>query len=373
MTGTQAIDPAALGLVECISVADAAVLHNTESGAIVASDAFGALLFDGLRETGEVPGAVAALAQALDLPAAELRETVAAIVEHWQQDGLFLTALQPFPNPVAARPAQGEHRVFAHETRAVAVELEDKALARDLDRALAPMGLGSQRPPGAAVLRLDVIAEDGGAYGVLREGVPVWGKAGYTLTRFHLLREIMDGLAGPERVAAHLHASAVAEAGRGLVFAGASGSGKSTLASLLIASGAALAADDHVAIDTSGTALLAFPTRPNLKPGSQGLPEIVAMADGQGEVVPERRVPVGDAVALAGFVFPRYDPGAPNRVTPVAPGEALRRLIQTGSRVSRETRSIAPLLRALRNVPAVELSYCDNAFARATCRDLLAR
>ncbi len=395
MTEIQAIDPAALALVECIPVGEAAILHNMESGAIVASDAFGALLFERLRAVQDGPGAVAALAQALGLPAAELGETAAAILARWAGDGLFLTALQPFPNPVTPRPAQGTRRVFAHGTRAVVLQSEDDALTADLARALAPMGLGSALPPGATVLRLDAICE-AGAYGVLREGVPVWGWAGYTLTRFHLLREIMDGLAGPERVAAHLHASAVAEAGRGLVFAGASGSGKSTLATLLIGDGAALAADDHVAIDTSGTALLAFPTRPNLKPGAQDLPEIGAIvgrdaegqgadkpgaegpgaegpgAEGPGAVAPLRRVPPGEAVTLGGVVFPHYDPAAWNTVTPMAPDEALARLIQTGSRVSRETRSIAPLLHALTTCPAVELSYCDNAFARAACRELLA-
>ncbi len=370
-------DPAAraeaLGHVESLPLGEAVILHNRESGAIVASNAFGALLLDHLRATPETDTVVGRVAAALDRPVAEVRGAVQGTLASWAADGLFLTALRPFPMPIPYRPPDGgATRGLGLGGRGLVLEAEDPALVDDIDRALAPIGL-RETDPGDGAVRLEVILDDTG-YGVFRDRQPVWGAAGYELTRFHLLREIMDILCRSERVAAHLHASAMAMHGTGLIFAGASGSGKSTLATLLLGAGAALAADDHVAIDITGAALLAFPTRPNLKPGTSTLPRvravIAAEAEGAGDFVPRARVPVGTAVRLGGFVFPRYDPEGENALTPMAPDAALRELIQTGSRVSRSTRSIAPLLHALGTTPCQRLSYHDTGFAIAECRAL---
>lgn len=357
--------------VECLPLGDVMIAHNRESGAMVATNAFGAMLIDHLRETAQAGAAVHSIAAALDLPTGDVRGAVEATMARWQADGLFLTALRPFPGASPHRPVEdGVTRRLGLGTRAVTLHSEDAALVDDLDRALAPMGLATGDAVRGDPVLLEVIrGEDG--FGAFRDGAPIWGAAEYELTRFHMLREIMDALCGPERVAAHLHASAMAREGAGLVFAGASGSGKSTLATLLLGAGAALAADDHVAIDTSGDALLAFPTRPNLKPGTAEVPRVRAVIASQGEggasFVPRARVPIGTGVRLAGFVFPRYAPDADNALEPIAPDAALRELIQTGSRVSRSTRSIAPLLHALGSRPTVRLTYRDTDFAIAQC------
>ena len=242
-------------------------------------------------------------------------------------------------------------------------------LAADVARALAPMQLHRADPAPGTAVRLDVLTEDDGI-GVFRDGQAVWGAAGYELSRFHLLREVMDALAGPERIAAQLHAGAVARAGRALVFAGASGSGKSTLAAILTAASAELVADDHTALATDARHLLAFPTRPNLKPGAFALPELQHWAGAQ-EYIPARIAPAGAEIALAGFVFPEYAADADNALDPLDKTEALQRLIRTGSRVSRTTRSIAPLVAALGAVPTLRLTYRDTGFARAACERLL--
>ena len=270
------IDPAALaralGHLESLPLGAAHILHNRESGAIVASNAFGALLIDQLKDSPDVDAVVRATAAALEMPAPEVRGAVEATLARWVADGVFLTEIQPFPMPVAYRPPEGVvPRRLALGPRAALLSSESAALADDIARAVAPMGLESEGA-GPAV-RLDVIEEDG-VFGVFRDHAPVWSAAPYELTRFHLLREIMDILCGPERVSAHLHAGAVARDGATLVFAGASGSGKSTLATALIGAGAALVSDDHVALDVDGEALLAFPTRPNLKPGAAEVPEV---------------------------------------------------------------------------------------------------
>ncbi len=361
----------ALDHLECLPLGDAVILHNRESGAIVASNAFGALLIDALRAVPDIDALVARIAAELALPVPKARAAVEATLSRWTEDGLFLTDLQPFPMPIAHRPpVEAARRFLSLGSRAAVVHSESADLADDIARALAPMGLAAESSEKG--VQLEVIEEDG-VFGVFRDGAPVWGAAPYELTRFHLLREIMDILCGPDRVAAHLHASAVAIDGTALVFAGASGSGKSTLATALIGTGAVLVADDHVAVDVSGEALRAFPTRPNLKPGAREIPAVAVATGGEGagEFTPETSLPVGAAVRLAGFVFPRFDPDGDNAVTRLDPAEALRALIQTGSRVSRSTKSIAPLLYALNTHPVRELSYRDTDFAIGECRALL--
>lgn len=56
-----------------------------------------------------------------------------------------------------------------------------------------------------------------------------------------------------------LHATCVADGGRGLLIAGAPGSGKSRLALELIAFGASLVADDQTLLSAEGDALVAAP------------------------------------------------------------------------------------------------------------------
>lgn len=375
------VDPGlaqALTHVECLPLGDTVIVHNRESGAMVETNAFGAMLLDHLTARPDPDTAVAGIAAALARPEAEVRDAVAPILARWTADGVFLTAQRPFPRAVPYRPVEGGVvRRFTLGPRAVTLACEDAALVTDLDRALAPLGLGDARPQTAqAPLRLEAL-HDGAGYGVFRDGAPVWGVAGYELTRFHLLREIMDGLVGPERVGAQLHASAVALSGQALVFAGASGSGKSTLATLLLGAGCAQVADDHVALSTGGDRLFAFPTRPNLKPGTKALPEVRAIvaaegAEDAGGFAPRTRVPAGTPVALAALVFPAFAPDAENSRSPVAPEAALRMLIQTGSRVSRSTRSVAPLIAALDGRPIWRLSYRDSAFARDACLALMA-
>ena len=366
--------------IESLPLGEAVILHNRESGAIVASNAFGALLLDALRLASAADRAVTEVAARLAVPEAEVRPAVEASLAQWQADGLFLEARQPFPTPVPYRPAEIDApRAFALGPQRVVLACEDADLDADLARALAPLGLvetglgETSVPGGSPPVRLDAI-KYGPGYGLFRDAAPVWGAAGYELTRFHLLREIMDALLDPARIAAQLHASAVAVGGRALVFAGASGSGKSTLATMLRATGAALAADDHVALATEGPAILAFATRANLKTGAPELSDfntIDGAGAGQGDRADPARVPTGGRLPLAGLVFPHYAPDGDNARTEIAPEEALRTLIQTGSRVSRHTRSIAPLVKALRAVPLVRLSYRDNAFAVAQCRALL--
>lgn len=367
----------ALDHVESLPLGDTVIVHNRESGAMVATNAFGAMLVDHLRATPDAEAVVATMAEALELPDSEVRGAVQATLARWAVDGLFLTALRPFPMTIPYHPPQGGAQLhLGLGSRAVLLRSEDAALVEDIARALAPMGLAmGAAVTGEAPVRLDVIRGDEG-YWAFRGGAPIWGVAGYELTRFQMLREIMDALCGPERVSAHLHASAMALDGAALVFAGASGSGKSTLATLLLGAGAALAADDHVAVDLTGEALFAFPTRPNLKPGTAELPQLRAIiaaqgqGQGRGDFVPKARLAVGTPVRLAGVVFPRYAPDGDNTLTELAPDAALRELIQTGSRVSRITRSIAPLLHALNARPTFRLSYRDTDFAVTQCLSL---
>lgn len=372
---------AGLGHVECLPLGAAQILHNRESGALVASDAFGATVIDQFAQTGEVAATIRGTATVLGVAEDRVAAPVRDLLDGWYGDGLFLEAMRPFPGAIAHRSASVAREVrFELGPRAVVLRSECTDLAEDIVRAMAPMGLEAaavSAAPGETVGLDALVADDGLA--VFRDGAPVWGVSGYELARFHLLREIMDVLCGPQQIAAHLHASAVEKDGVALVFAGASGSGKSTLATLLVGAGARLAADDHVAVGVDGETLGAFPTRSNLKPGSYDLPEVRAVtglahgAEAGVETLerPVERVPAGRFSRLGAFVFPHYaGPGSENSLTPIAKPEALQLLIQTGSRVSRTTRSVAPLIHALNTRPSYRLSFGDTEFAVSTCLNL---
>ena len=75
-----------------------------------------------------------------------------------------------------------------------------------------------------------------------------------------------------------LHASAVVLEGRGVIgFLGKSGAGKSTLAGLLAAEGAALAADDLLAVAAEPAGAMALPHLPQLKLGPPAMAAIAGL------------------------------------------------------------------------------------------------
>ncbi|MFW8596401.1 hypothetical protein [Cribrihabitans neustonicus] len=383
----------AMNRIEGFALGTAFLLHSRGSGALLSSNGFGRDIYDALRADPELPEVTAKIARQHGVAPSDAAPLVEEVISQWQAAGLFRQGMCPFVAPVAYRvPHTGEPQTFRLGDRYVTLRCEDPQLSEQIAASLAEYAAPAQEMPedgGATVLIDVIIAAEGEAdaeeeYGVFRGREPVWGRAPQDLTRFHIIRECMDHLCTPSRVAAHLHAAAVAEEGRAVILAGGSGRGKTTLAMGLLAAGGALAADDHVALSVDGRHMLAFPAASAVKRGAWDLPQAQALGlaagaaasprDGVRYLRPPRRVPAAAPVAVAAIVFPEYGgAGAANSLARLDPAEALTRLIQTGGRVSRRNPSLAPLVALLERVPCYELRYGSTRYSVETCQSLLAR
>lgn len=370
--------------IEGFSLGTAFLLHSQQSGALLSSNDFGRDIYSALCAGLDLPEIAAKIARRHGLAHSDAEPLIAEVVEQWRAAGLFLPNMCPFVAPIPYRvPETVAPQTYRLRNRYVVLRCEVPQLSEQIAASLQGYAAGPLSiPRGSETALLDVIAEDG-EYGVFRDRVPVWGRAPLDLTRFHIIRECMDHFCTPSRVAAHLHAAAVAVDGQALILAGGSGQGKTTLAMALVASGGQLAADDHVALAVDGTNLLAFPAASAVKRGAWNLPGMQALdaGSGAGDASPRdgvryirvpRCVPAAAPVPVAAIIFPDYAAGAAGSTTSMDPAQALAQLIQTGGRVSRLNPSLAPLVALLARVPACHLRYGSTGYPVETCRNLLA-
>lgn len=361
------------------------MLHSRESGALLSSNDFGRDIYDALRARLNLPEIADEIARQNGFERSDVEPLVSDVVQQWQAAGLFLQDMCPFVDPVPYRvPVTDISHTYCFGNRYVVLRCENPKLSKQVAACLRIYAAGPlSSPDDGETALLDVIAEDG-EYGVFRDRVPVWGRAPHDLTRYHIIRECMDHICTPARVAAHLHAAAVAQGGQALILAGGSGQGKTTLSLGLLASGCQQAADDHVAVAVDGTNMLAFPAVSSVKRGAWNLPwvqsldpggsaETASPRNGVRFVRPPRTVPAATPLPVSAFVFPDYAEGAENSCSLLDPAQALTQLIQTGGRVSRRNPSLAPLVALLDRVPSYYLRYGSTDYSVETCQSLLAR
>lgn len=355
--------------IERAPLGDRHVLYSSTSGTILTTDDLGlAILSD----------PVARPASASFLPSAVIDQ----ILRAWEAAGLFDTAPQPFPDPVAddGHPA-GHRRGYATGQGAFSVETDDPVLARQLDEILWAFALPSSVPePGDRSLRC--VACAGGDLGVFRNGRALWGRASLDVARYLIVREAAEALCGADRVSAVLHGAAVLGPGGALLIVGDSGRGKSTLAQGLIDAGCGFLADDHLPLHVDGRRLLAFPTGSAIKSGARDLGEVRRLValhgrldnsrEGVSYLPLEAAAAPGQAIPLAAIVFPEHAAGSEMRMTRMAPESAFAAAIASGSRPSRRQARIAPLAELFTTVPAYALRYGTSAQSVPACLDLLA-
>ncbi len=356
--------------VERASLGGRHILHSPTSGAILSTDECGlAILSDPVRP--------------LDPAAALPQEVMDTILRSWEAAGLFATAPEPFPDPVAddGRSA-GYARRYATGRGALSLRTDDPVLARQVDEILwnfaAPAAEACPDP-----LRLRCVGCAGGGLGLFRDGGPIWGRASRDTARYLIVREAAEALCGADQVGAVLHGAAVlAPGGDALLILGDSGRGKSTLAQGLVAAGCGFLADDHLPLHVDGRRLLSFPTGSAVKPGGRDLDEVRRLLarhgmrgrhrGAVGYLPLEGAAPPGAAVPVSAIVFPEHVAGAAPGLARMDPEAAFTAAIASGTRPARRTATIRPLVDLFAAVPAHALRYGTSSQSVAACLDLLA-
>jgi hypothetical protein len=316
---------------------------------------------------------------------------VAGILADWREQGLF-GGLAGTGNLAGPLPAWAE-TVQAAPRRPVADEgltcrIRDRVIAFHVDepslRGLIRILYGHLATAGAAPDAMIELRDLGdGETALMVDGVERLRSAergqvvgGVNQTLLELVNPGVDWLA-------LIHGGAVALNGRGIALPAVPGGGKTTLVAHLLLHGFAYLADDLVALSAPDGAIVPAPLPLNVKEGSWDLlagayPELARTPSYDTPRGPARRLspPEGawdrGPVPFGAFVFPRYVPGATTTIAPIAPLDALQRLL--GDRIflgyPLEAKRIEAFIAWLHEVPAYALVHGDAAEAARRFEDL---
>jgi hypothetical protein len=276
----------------------------------------------------------------------------------------------------AGSAAPGE-RSYALLSTAVHVRYGAPEIERLIHPALAHL---ETAPGGPIDVRLELASEPSGY--ALYDGAEAVAEGARLeqlapLVKLHLRLRAIDG----QDYALQLHAGAVSDGARCLLFPGGAGSGKTTLVAGLARSGLGYLTDEVVLLDPLTLQARALPLALTLKRGALGvlrgrypdaaeLPEHVREDGERVRYLPppkESLVLPGGALPVAAVVFPRYAPGEPTALAPLARADALDRLLRECLSLpyALDRSLVARLIGWLRSVPCFELggSSLDEAVA----------
>ncbi|MEO1542770.1 MAG: hypothetical protein AAFR75_01955 [Pseudomonadota bacterium] len=371
-------------MIESAAVGEATALFNARSGAIVTTDALGAVVIGHLKRGVDPVGVAAAIATTYGLTASEGTGALQAVVEdlaaQWDEAGLLADNRLEFPDPVTdhGNPVlyNAEYQTRFGKFR---IASETRLLADQLDEILGTVSKGRDTPS-QDHRSLRCVSCSGGGFGVF-SGEALWGRSTLDEARFLIIREAAEVLCGTDRVGAVMHGSAVSNGGGAMLIMGDSGRGKSTLAQGLVAAGCGYVSDDHLPLHVGGGSVLSFPTRSAVKPRAMRLAEIKRLTRRYGtssrarDGVTYLSIPAvaepGEEVPVSALVFPQYKKGASLALTRLTPQEAFGESIIAGARPARINPQIGPLARLCGNVPAFRLDFGASTQSVPACLEIL--
>lgn len=326
---------------------DRGVLLDELAQRLYALNPSATLIWCDLTERLEPDEIVSRLERRTELTHEHAAEQVAAILDRWRNLGLLeggeppsvTIRRTPRTAPIGrvratAKPVVAcDYRLLDSHIR---LSFADPALRDRVDPFLAQME--ERHPPGESPTELLLAPLGQGC--ALREGDAL-------LRCCHTAEEIvpMLKLALAERALAEaeaacaVHAALLRRGGHGLLLAGRSGSGKSTLAAVLGGAGFAALGDDTAVLDHDDLAARALGFGICLKSGAwpvfaTRIPRLVELPvhrrpdDRVVRYLPTAAAPrAGTATPVRWLLFPSYRPGAEPMLVPLAPAEALQRLM----------------------------------------------
>jgi hypothetical protein len=363
-----------LSLVRKPIVFDEGMLLIANSERLLAYNGTARRVWCTLADGGNAADAAQALAAAFPLDLDQARSDVAAIIDHWANEGLLAPECnrQPAKDPSEASPLPNAPRCWAEQWmcrfggRLVEFRVENARRAAVFRLPFHALEVSSGHSHIDARLEIRELGND--AVAILRDGCErtrVYRDEGLK-EAIHLA--VIDLLWPAHPVSVVVHAAAVARGGMGMCFPAPSGSGKSTLIAHLLANGYEYLVDDLTALDERHR-ILPWPLPLSVKKGSWDLlapvhPQLRSSPQFAAGDTRVRFLSRPDAwmtmpKPLSALIFPFYERSQRAALHRIRPLEALIHLCNAGIWLGHpltEAR-VTPFLSTLEVLPSYALTY----------------
>lgn len=369
-----------LDRIERVRLDGETILHSCASGAAVLLNDSACMIWDCLRATADRVTAVEQLARSWQRPIAAVQTHVDGSLDIWRGAGLFA------PEQTCSRTWLPEHDYWpwhcciGMDKRVLHLRSNDAGVGAILERALAPLVISRHGHHGHGAERCIELVVLDGVFVVGVDGRTRGESEDFAGARHTFLKAVVENADDEGAVCAVLHAGAVGRGGRAVVLAGESGAGKSTLLASLVLGGCDYLADDLAGLSPDGSSIIGLGAAISVKPGSTQL--IGRLADGNtsARLSPPDEYDLSYLTtsrrkgwhAIELIVLVGFDAGmAGVEVSDLAPAEALRMLLHSGTQPCAPANSIEGLARLCQSVPAVHLRYGDGERAAGFIRERL--
>ena len=345
---------------------DGSLLLRGADGALIATDSISEVLWDLITTGLGHEETLLTLATQFGQPLSRIRADFDPLIKNWLRLGLIEEVdSEPIPASIAEASPYVDGN-YGLGTQSVRIRCHVERYAGKI----AGLYRHARRDVGPDDVPVLDFGEDQEGFFVARNGNIVLREQDQGAARGGLLVQWLQ-LSAPDRPwLACLHASAVAQGDRCLIFSGDCGAGKTTLTLGMVHAGFEFLVDDMVPIDAEDHAVWPLPFAMSLKEGTIDLarplfPEIASLP-----AVPTDRGPVryffpaGHArpwmkggLPAAALVFPRYEDGAELSFNPLDRIQALQRLANNGSSLDITGHQLRTTLGWLETLPCFDLHY----------------
>jgi len=354
--------------IETVTFGEGVLAHNRLTAALCALNGIGGFVLNE-RLAGRSPGQIATdLSRHFKIGKSGIERDVVALEAEWREVNLFADAGPAGFGEEASQPPGADFRcdlTIACNGAPVRLRCEEPYLADLLAAVAAP----AAHPGGGSQAVIDVFYRDEVYTGWL-DGRITWSCSDRALARHLALRDAIAASLQATPPAAILHASGISLGGEGVVMAALSGSGKTTLAAGLIAAGGKLVSDDLLPLCADGEAIAPLPFALSVKSASWPIVGGLFPVLHDSTVFGNRNLKIryfwpGQAHAEKNpvparlIVLPRWDRQARAATTALSPDEAIKLLIETGTRLIAGTGALAAFARFGENIPAYAITYPD--------------
>jgi hypothetical protein len=325
-----------------------------------------------------------ALAARFDVPRAQVRADMSAMLKEWRAHRLVAESTSPataVPLTRVAAAATPVSRSFHAERvyRLCGRPIRLRYEVPGLEQVIHPPLAHAAHPSGHAIDSIDVV-QDGAGYLVVCNGSDIERAANEEEALGQVFGRILE-LSHPDAAwLAMMHAAAVGNERAAVVMLGDTGSGKSTLAAALVHAGLRYFSDDVVPLDEA-LHIRPMPFGISVKEGSWPVlaalyPELETLPIHHGRrrrylPIAECRTGARAGLPVKSLVFPAYRPNQPTILRPLTPLEVLERLTRARSWMALDGRRFGATLQWLEQTPGFELSHASLEEGVVVVQELL--